>query len=165
MKIVKENINLNFDRSESNPLTKLDIGRGWKGIVKDFKKALEKLRIYATENDSFQYGPEVREFILDDLDNSDNIINSYQLSYATKKIAKEQFEDIGDYGFQLADEDGNILVDSDYTGEKIIKYLTKEKYGDLKQVKEKIKNINKNIQELQDQKKNLEEFIQKLGNK
>ncbi len=162
--IVKEN--LNFDRSESNPLTKLNIGRGWKGIVKDFKKALEKLRIFVEEKDSFQYGPEVREFILNDIEGDpDSIIDTYQLSYATKKIAKEQFEDIGDYGFQLADEDGNILVDNDYTGEKIIEYLTKKKYRDLKQIKEKIKNIDKNIQELQDQKKNLEEFIQKSGKK
>ena len=101
--IVKEN--LNFDRSESNPLTKLDIGRGWKGVVKDFKEELEKLRINVEENDSFQYGPEVREFIINDRDDS-YIISSYQLSYTTKKIAKEQFEDIGDYGFQLADQNG-----------------------------------------------------------
>lgn len=160
--IVKEN--LNFDRSESNPLTKLDIGRGWKGVVKDFKEELEKLRINVEENDSFQYGPEVREFIINDRDDS-YIISSYQLSYTTKKIAKEQFEDIGDYGFQLADQNGELLIDNDYTGEKIIKYLTKQKYGSLKQIKGKIKNIDKTIQELQDQKKNLEEYIQKLENK
>jgi hypothetical protein len=165
MKIVKENINLNFDRSESNPLTKLDIGRGWKGIVEDFKKALEKLRINVEEKDSYEFGPELREFILNDLDNPDSIINNYQLSYATKKITKEQLKDIGNYGFLLGDEDGFQLVDNDYTGEKTIAYIAKEKYGTLKQIKGKIKNIDKTIQELQDQKKNLEEFIQKLGNK
>ena len=46
MKIVKENINFNFDRSESNPLTKLDIGKRWNEleyyIVKVVNGLIEK---------------------------------------------------------------------------------------------------------------------------
>ena len=158
MKAFKVNEAMEFDRSESNPLKKMDIGRGWRREVEDWVKSMRDIAILADPkiNDERIKLADLPndlnsaiDFDITELDFRELIpqhdVTDYNVAYVPKRMADE--EDWGNaWGFVISDGNGEKVIEETRDWKKITKFFIKEKFGNISTIDKRLKEINKRIE-------------------
>lgn len=125
----------NFERG-MDPKEAMDIGLTYKKHIRDLIEGLKKIGIKAKAEQDEHYASGVFNFELENLfdkDDEENIVD-YQLTYITKKAAEEEgWAEESNwknyYGFTVASNDGDPIVEPTINVNQIIKWFAKQLFG------------------------------------
>ena len=125
----------NFERG-LDPKQAMDIGLTYKKQIRDLIEGLKKIGIKAKAEQSHNYAAGIFDFELENLfDEADEEnIAGYQLAYTTKKAAEdegwaEESKRKNYYGFTVASNDGDPIIESTTNVNQVIKWFAKRLFG------------------------------------
>ncbi|MDD5649192.1 MAG: hypothetical protein PHF86_02060 [Candidatus Nanoarchaeia archaeon] len=159
---------LSFNRSNNNPLDKLNIGRIEDRVIENFMKAIKKIGI-KIEKKSSVTTEGVWDFYLKDKEYSEIDYDNYYIFYTPEKVAeREGWED--QWGFFISDEkDGSILIGPTKDWKELVNFLNNERNKIIKKLHESLSFNRSNINPLNKlnigriEERNIENFIEALN--
>lgn len=158
---------LSFDRSNNNPLDKLNIGKIEDRAIENFMKAINKIGIKIKKESSVTTEG-VWDFYLKDKEYYEIPYDEYYIFYTPEKVAeREGWED--QWGFFISDEkDGSILIGPTKDWKELVNFLNNERNKIIKKLHESLSFNRSDINSLDKlqigriDERNIENFIKAL---